>query len=180
MGACLSFCHAATAPCCVPWPRRKRRARKLKAIAKAAASAVVPSTGELRLGFARNFADRYELGHEIGHGQYARVHAARDGRTAEAVAVKAVPKALLVAPDAAEDISREVRVAHRACAAAVDAARSKVAHRTDVEAARCAPQVRILRALSGRPHVVKLLDAFEDDDTVYLVMECVILRSVRL
>jgi hypothetical protein len=30
-----------------------------------------------------------------------------------------------------------------------------------------------LRALSGKPHVVRLLDVFEDEEAVQLVLECV-------
>jgi hypothetical protein len=135
MGACLSLGRAASAPCRHGGRSRgrsKRRGGKAKAPAAAAAraddkpsSAAVPpahsATGaasSVHLGFPSGFAERFELGRELGRGQFARVYAARaraadDGNVAAAphaaVAVKVIPKALLRAPGAADDIRREAR-----------------------------------------------------------------------
>ena len=70
----------------------------------------------MRLGFACGFAERYELGDELGHGQFATVRVARDRATGASVAVKLVPKTLLnEAPENADHIRREVCAQRLAC-----------------------------------------------------------------
>jgi hypothetical protein len=142
MGVCLSLCKAAPAP---DYARRKERpvvreARRAQEShgeadagatpAQAAPPADAAAAGGATLGFADGFAERYALGRELGHGQFAVVRAAR-ARTPGAggdgvpddVAVKIIPKELLRAPDAADDIRREVRA--RTAAALLRAASPK-------------------------------------------------------
>uniref|UniRef100_A0A804UDP0 non-specific serine/threonine protein kinase n=1 Tax=Zea mays TaxID=4577 RepID=A0A804UDP0_MAIZE len=53
---------------------------------------------------------RYELGRVLGHGNFGRVHAARDLRTGRSVAVKVVAKDKLERAGMAEQIKREIAV----------------------------------------------------------------------
>ncbi|XP_066399426.1 putative CBL-interacting protein kinase 27 [Miscanthus floridulus] len=53
---------------------------------------------------------RYELGRVLGHGNFGRVHAARDLRTGRGVAVKVVAKDKLERAGMAEQIKREIAV----------------------------------------------------------------------
>ena len=112
MGICASLCRVDTTP-----HARARAKERPPSAAEAAAAAAAPHA-PVSLGFASGFAERYELGDELGHGQFAVVRAARERASGDAVAVKLVPKALLNdAPDNAEHIRREVRAATR-CAVA--------------------------------------------------------------
>jgi hypothetical protein len=141
MGACISLGRAAAAPYRRLRGRRKRHAAKAPAAAAAEAAATTAAASTpaghssadaavVHLGFGSGFAARYALGRELGRGQFARVYAARAlnsadarddsscgvGNAPTAVAVKVVPKELLRAPGAADDIRREARA--RACARA--------------------------------------------------------------
>uniref|UniRef100_J3MXH1 non-specific serine/threonine protein kinase n=1 Tax=Oryza brachyantha TaxID=4533 RepID=J3MXH1_ORYBR len=53
---------------------------------------------------------RYELGRVLGHGNFGRVHAARDVRTGRAVAMKVVSKDKVERAGMAEQIKREIAV----------------------------------------------------------------------
>ena len=115
MGICASLCHVETAP------RKRVRAKEPPPSAACAAEAAAADAphAAVRLGFEAGFAERYKLGEELGHGQFAVVRAARERASGEAVAVKLVPKALLNdAPENADHIRREVRLATRCRVAA--------------------------------------------------------------
>ncbi|KAF8779086.1 hypothetical protein HU200_003055 [Digitaria exilis] len=56
---------------------------------------------------------RYELGRVLGHGNFGRVHAARDLRTGRGVAVKVVSKDKVVRAGMMEQIKREIAVMKR-------------------------------------------------------------------
>ena len=115
MGACASLCRVETAP---RRHAKKREATPEKAIprgdAASAAGASDAPPAAVSLGFSSGFPERYELGDELGHGQFATVRAARDRETGRAVAVKVIPKSLLSEPENAEHIRREVRIHSRA------------------------------------------------------------------
>jgi hypothetical protein len=120
----------------------------------AAANAVV-----VRLGFACGFAEHYELGDELGHGQFATVRAARDRATAASVAVKLIPKTLLnEAPENADHIRREVRPALLASRRGANRVRSRsLTHRAPMlpgqhpeGAARAAARGAAARGVRGR------------------------------
>jgi serine/threonine protein kinase len=134
MGACISLGRAAAAPYRRLRDRRKRRAAKAPAAASAEAAATTAAASTpaghssadaavVNLGFGSGFAARYALGRELGRGQFARVYAARalnsdahdsgGDNAPTAVAVKVVPKELLRAPGAADDIRREARARAR-------------------------------------------------------------------
>ncbi|XP_051187865.1 CBL-interacting protein kinase 6 [Lolium perenne] len=56
---------------------------------------------------------RYEMGRVLGHGNFGRVHVARDLRTGQSVAVKVVAKEKVVRAGMAEQIKREIAVMKR-------------------------------------------------------------------
>lgn len=56
---------------------------------------------------------RYELGRVLGHGNFGRVHAARDLRTGRAVAVKVLDKDKMLRTGMMEQIKREIAVMKR-------------------------------------------------------------------
>jgi len=56
---------------------------------------------------------RYELGRVLGHGNFGRVHAARDLRTGRSVAVKVLSKDRVVRAGMMEQIKREIAVMKR-------------------------------------------------------------------
>uniref|UniRef100_A0A453HN76 non-specific serine/threonine protein kinase n=1 Tax=Aegilops tauschii subsp. strangulata TaxID=200361 RepID=A0A453HN76_AEGTS len=56
---------------------------------------------------------RYEMGRVLGHGNFGRVHIARDLRTGRAVAVKVVAKDKVVRAGMVEQIKREIAVMKR-------------------------------------------------------------------
>jgi hypothetical protein len=127
MGACASLCRVDTAP------RRAAKGREATpqpACGEAETSeAALPAAADaavVRLGFACGFAERYELGDELGHGQFATVRAARDRATGGSVAVKLIPKTLLnEAPENADHIRREVCARHLASSRVANRARSR-------------------------------------------------------
>ncbi len=80
MGVCLSLGCAAAAPCRRGRARRKARAARAPTPSRSRHSRVAPPPADgaaVHLGFDSGFAERYELGRELGRGQFARVHAAR-------------------------------------------------------------------------------------------------------
>lgn len=114
MGACASLCRAADAPRRGEAKARSRReappAQQPEGQRAEVEAAAPPVPAGIHLGFASGFAERYELGGELGHGQFAVVRRATDRATGEPVAVKLVPKRLLNdAQDNADHIRREAR-----------------------------------------------------------------------
>lgn len=92
-------------------------------------------------GYSKNFASKYELGHEVGRGHFGHTcfAKARKGELkGQPVAVKIISKAKMTTAIAIEDVRREVK---------------------------------ILRALSGHHNLVKFYDACEDANNVYIIME---------
>ncbi|KAL0904288.1 hypothetical protein M5K25_026378 [Dendrobium thyrsiflorum] len=92
-------------------------------------------------GYGKNFTVKYELGKEVGRGHF--------GHTCSARAKKGDIKGQLVA---VKTISK-----------------AKMTTPIAIEDVR--REVKILRALSGHPHMVKFYDACEDNLNVYIVME---------
>ncbi|GAB2282571.1 CDPK- kinase 5 [Dionaea muscipula] len=92
-------------------------------------------------GFSKHFANKYEVGEEVGRGHfgYTRVAVAKKGEMkGQPVAVKIIPKAKMTTAIAIEDVRREVK---------------------------------ILKALAGHSNLVRFYEAYEDSDNVYIVME---------
>lgn len=92
-------------------------------------------------GFLQHFANRYELGEEVGRGHFGYTCAAKLKKgeaSGQQVAVKVIPKAKMTTTIAIEDVRREVK---------------------------------ILRALTGHANLVQFHDAYEDSENVYIVME---------
>lgn len=92
-------------------------------------------------GFSKHFANKYELGEEVGRGHFGYTCAAKFKKgelKGQQVAVKVIPKHKMTTAIAIEDVRREVK---------------------------------ILRALTGHNNLVKFFDAYEDNDNVYVVME---------
>lgn len=92
-------------------------------------------------GFSKHFANKYELGKEVGRGHFGYTCAAKFKKgelKGQQVAVKVIPKPKMTTAIAIEDVRREVK---------------------------------ILRALTGHNNLVKFFDAYEDNDNVYIVME---------
>ena len=179
MGACASLCRVDTAPRGRDGRGEKRGETQPPPSGDSgdggASSEAAPPAAAVRLGFASGFTARYELGDALGHGQFATVRAARDRDSGAAVAVKIIPKSLLnEAPENAEHIRREVMLTRRAPsrpprrAARAAAALTRELHRTPA-----VRQVSILKALRGRPHVVRLYEAYEDEEEAQLVLQCV-------
>ncbi|KAH9711781.1 CDPK-related kinase 5 [Citrus sinensis] len=92
-------------------------------------------------GFSKHFANKYELGEEVGRGHFGYTCTAKFKKgelKGQQVAVKVIPKHKMTTAIAIEDVRREVK---------------------------------ILRALTGHNNLVKFFDAYEDNDNVYVVME---------
>ncbi|XP_021775023.1 CDPK-related kinase 6-like isoform X1 [Chenopodium quinoa] len=92
-------------------------------------------------GYSKNFGAKYELGEEVGRGHF--------GHTCWAKGKKGDVKGVSVA----------VKIISK----------SKMNSAVAIEDVR--REVKMLKALSGNPHMLKFYDAFEDANTVYLVME---------
>uniref|UniRef100_A0A0E0L157 non-specific serine/threonine protein kinase n=1 Tax=Oryza punctata TaxID=4537 RepID=A0A0E0L157_ORYPU len=100
-----------------------------------------PVTGDT---YSKVLQGRYELGRVLGRGASSKVYRARDARTGDHVAVKAIRKA------------------HHPCRSPDAAAAAR----------RCVErEVAALRRVRGHPHVVGLLDVLATRSTVYLVLE---------
>lgn len=92
-------------------------------------------------GFSKHFANKYEMGEEVGRGHFGYTCAAKFKKgelKGQQVAVKVIPKAKMTTAIAIEDVRREVK---------------------------------ILRALTGHSNLIQFYDAYEDHDNVYIVME---------
>ncbi|KAH7520145.1 hypothetical protein FEM48_Zijuj08G0113300 [Ziziphus jujuba var. spinosa] len=92
-------------------------------------------------GFSKHFANKYELGEEVGRGHFGYTCAAKIKKgelKGQQVAVKVIPKAKMTTAIAIEDVRREVK---------------------------------ILRALNGHSNLIQFYDAYEDRENVYVVME---------
>ncbi|KAJ8549999.1 hypothetical protein K7X08_033706 [Anisodus acutangulus] len=92
-------------------------------------------------GFSKNFANKYEIGEEVGRGHFGytcKANFKKGELKGQQVAVKVIPKAKMTTAIAIEDVRREVK---------------------------------ILRALTGHDNLVKFYDAYEDQENVYIVME---------
>ncbi|XP_047335589.1 CDPK-related kinase 3-like [Impatiens glandulifera] len=92
-------------------------------------------------GYNKNFDSHYELGMEMGRGQFGYTCVARVRKGVlkdQEVAVKIISKSKMVTAISIEDIRREVK---------------------------------ILKSLSGHKNLVKYFDSFEDSINVYIVME---------
>lgn len=92
-------------------------------------------------GYSKNFASKFELGHEVGRGHFGHTCFAKGRKgdlKGQPVAVKIISKAKMTTAIAIEDVRREVK---------------------------------ILKALSGHHNLVKFYDACEDSNNVYIIME---------
>ncbi|XP_066359065.1 calcium-dependent protein kinase 29-like isoform X2 [Miscanthus floridulus] len=87
---------------------------------------------------AEELLRRYQLGKELGRGEFGVTRRCTDTSTGEVLACKSISKRKLRSSVDIEDVRREVA---------------------------------IMRSLPEHPNVVRLREAFEDGDTVHLVME---------
>ena len=87
---------------------------------------------------AEELLRRYQLGKELGRGEFGVTRRCTDTSTGEVLACKSISKRMLRSSVDIEDVRREVA---------------------------------IMRSLPEHPNVVRLREAFEDGDTVHLVME---------
>ncbi|XP_052166233.1 CBL-interacting protein kinase 6 [Oryza glaberrima] len=75
--------------------------------------AAAAEEGEGKKGGGAVLQGRYEMGRVLGHGNFGRVHVARDLRTGRSVAVKVVAKEKVVRAGMMEQIKREIAVMKR-------------------------------------------------------------------
>ncbi|KAF2919869.1 hypothetical protein DAI22_08g167401 [Oryza sativa Japonica Group] len=75
--------------------------------------AAAAEEGEGKKGGGTVLQGRYEMGRVLGHGNFGRVHVARDLRTGRSVAVKVVAKEKVVRAGMMEQIKREIAVMKR-------------------------------------------------------------------
>ncbi|KAK9670406.1 hypothetical protein RND81_13G199900 [Saponaria officinalis] len=94
-----------------------------------------------RFGFSKHFGEKYEVGEEVGRGHF--------GYTRVATAKKGDLKGLQVA----------VKIIPK----------SKMTTAIAIEDVR--REVKILKGLAGHDNLIKIYDAFEDNENVYIVME---------
>jgi calcium-dependent protein kinase len=87
---------------------------------------------------AEGLLRRYQLGEELGRGEFGLTRRCTDAVTGEKLACKSISKRKLRSSVDIEDVRREVA---------------------------------IMRSLPSHANVVRLREAFEDSDAVYLVME---------
>ncbi|XP_022153941.1 CDPK-related kinase 1-like [Momordica charantia] len=109
--------------------------------------AAIPEDGEgegevnKNFGYSKQFLGNFEVGEEVGRGQFGftcRAMAKKGNLKGRNVAVKIIPKPKMSTAIAVEDVKREVK---------------------------------ILQALNGHKNLVHFHGAFEDDDNVYIIME---------
>ncbi|KAI6673685.1 hypothetical protein NL676_001591 [Syzygium grande] len=109
--------------------------------------ASIPEGGECEIGldknfgFSKQFGAQYEMGEEIGRGNFGYACSAKAKKGSLKgleVAVKVIPKSKMTTAIAIEDVRREVK---------------------------------ILRALTGHKNLIQFYDAYEDEDNIYIVME---------
>lgn len=121
--------------------------RKLQGPAKPKEGPIPEEGGEVEpelnkvFGYGKNFGAKYELGKEVGRGHF--------GHTCWAKCKKGELKG--------EDVAVKII--------------SKAKMTTPISIEDVRREVTILKALSGHKHLVKLHDAFEDANNVYIVME---------
>ncbi|KAL5737024.1 hypothetical protein ACOSQ2_031812 [Xanthoceras sorbifolium] len=92
-------------------------------------------------GYSKNFATKFEVGKEVGRGHFGHTCWAK-GRKGE---LKGLPVAVKI-----------ISKAKMTTALAIEDVRR---------------EVKILKALSGHKHMIKFYDAFEDANSVYIIME---------
>lgn len=94
-----------------------------------------------RFGFLKHFGDRYEVGEEVGRGHFGYTRVA----TAKKGELKGQQVAVKIIP------------------------KSKMTTAIAIEDVR--REVKILKGLAGHNNLIKIYDAYEDNDNVYIVME---------
>ncbi|XP_074304541.1 CDPK-related kinase 5-like isoform X2 [Silene latifolia] len=94
-----------------------------------------------RFGFSKNFGDKYEVGEEVGRGHFGYTRIA----TAKKGELKGQQVAVKIIP------------------------KSKMTTAIAIEDVR--REVKILKGLAGHSNLIRIYDAFEDSENVYIVME---------
>ncbi|KAH9604300.1 hypothetical protein KSS87_019447 [Heliosperma pusillum] len=94
-----------------------------------------------RFGFSKNFGDKYEVGEEVGRGHFGYTRIA----TAKKGDLKGQQVAVKIIP------------------------KSKMTTAIAIEDVR--REVKILKGLAGHSNLIRIYDAFEDSENVYIVME---------
>lgn len=94
-----------------------------------------------RFGFSKHFGDKYEVGEEVGRGHFGYTRVA----TAKKGDLKGQQVAVKIIPKAKMTTAIAIEDVRR--------------------------EVKILKGLSGHPNLIKIYDAYEDNDNVYIVME---------
>lgn len=145
MGNCVGGGHADT-PNATPTGTQSHDTKSRAATAATAAEATKPhkggGLGNLTASVlgreTENVRDLYDLGKELGRGQFGVTYLATEKKTGEQYACKSIAKRKLVTKEDVEDIKREVAIMHH---------------------------------LAGHPNVVKLKEAYEDKQSIHIVME---------
>ncbi|KMT09350.1 hypothetical protein BVRB_6g134440 [Beta vulgaris subsp. vulgaris] len=94
-----------------------------------------------RFGFSKHFGDKYEVGEEVGRGHFGYTRVA----TAKKGELKGQQVAVKIIP------------------------KTKMTTAIAIEDVR--REVKILKGLAGHANLIKIYDAYEDSDNVYIVME---------
>lgn len=94
-----------------------------------------------RFGFSKHFSDKYEVGEEVGRGHFGYTRVA----TAKKGELKGQQVAVKIIP------------------------KSKMTTAIAIEDVR--REVKILKGLAGHSNLIKIYEAYEDNDNVYIVME---------
>ncbi|CAO2827974.1 unnamed protein product [Amaranthus hypochondriacus] len=94
-----------------------------------------------RFGFNKHFGDKYEVGEEVGRGHFGYTRVA----TAKKGELKGQQVAVKIIPKAKMTTAIAIEDVRR--------------------------EVKILKGLAGHENLIKIYDAFEDNDNVYIVME---------
>lgn len=145
MGNCIGGGQADTPKAVTPAATDTHEAKKEKAT-NAAIDGAKPHKGggisSLTLNVlgrpTENVRDVYDLGKELGRGQFGVTFLATERKTGEQYACKSIAKRKLVTKEDVEDIKREVAIMHH---------------------------------LAGHQNVVKLKEAYEDKQSIHIVME---------
>lgn len=128
-------------------------------------------------GFARGFADAFELGELIGRGGYGRVYRAtatggiKEGDESEFIPVaEGTDVAVKVIPKLPATLLKHVKAGRRVGQASYGAEKQLAikAENLRVDVKR---EVRVLRKLRGTPEVAHMYGVYEDDLHVYIVLE---------
>lgn len=94
-----------------------------------------------RFGFSKHFGDKYEVGEEVGRGHFGYTRVA----TAKKGDLKGQQVAVKIIPKAKMTTAIAIEDVRR--------------------------EVKILKGLAGHANLIKIYDAYEDNDNVYIVME---------